>query len=143
MSKYEESSDDIHLIFNECLIKAGLNDVVNVKCVCDNRQKKITNLVKCTPLVKFISSNTDIVISVNEKVFDQLEDWQKHMVAEEAIAGISFDFEKDKLVTNKKDVQTHSGFVRNYGWPKYEVLCESIKTIYNKEQEEEAETETV
>lgn len=142
MSRYEESSDDINLIFNECLIKAGLNDVVNVKCLCDNRQKTIFKLQKSTPLVKF-ETNNDVYIIINEKVFDQLEDWQKYMIAEESIAGISFNFEKDKMEIRKGDIQTFSGFLRNYGYDRYEVLYESVKTIYNKEQEEEAETETV
>jgi hypothetical protein len=140
MSRYEESSSDINLIFNECLIKAGLNEVVNVKCLCDNRQKTIFKLQKSTPLVKF-ETNNDVYIIINEKVFDQLEDWQKHMVAEESIAGISFNFEKDKMEIRKGDIQTFSGFLRNYGYDRYEVLYESVKTIYNKEQEEEAEIE--
>ena len=140
MSRYEESSDDINLIFNQCLIKAGLNDVVNVKCLCDNRQKTIFKLQKSTPLVKF-ETNNDVYIIINEKVFDQLEDWQKYMIAEESIAGISFNFEKDKMEIRKGDIQTFSGFLRNYGYDRYEVLYESVKTIYNKEQEEEAEIE--
>ena len=142
MSRYEESSNDIKLIFNEVLIKAGLNDVINVKCLCDNRQKTIFKLQKTTPLLKF-ETNNDIYIIVNEKVYDQLDNFQKYMVAEESVAGISFNFEKDKMEVRKSDVQTFSGFLRNYGYDKYEVLCESIKTIYNKEQEEEAEMVTV
>lgn len=140
MSKYEESSSDINLIFNECLIKAGLNEVVNVKCLCDNRQKTIFKLQKSTPLLKF-ETNNDVYIIINEKVFDQLPDFQKHMVAEESIVGISFNFEKDKMEIRKRDFQTFSGFIRNYGYDRCEVLYESIKTIYNKEQEEEAEIE--
>lgn len=142
MSKYEESSSDINLIFNECLIKAGLNDVVKVKCLCDNRQKTIFKLQKSNPLLKF-ETNNDVYIIVNEKVFDQLVDWQRHMVAEESIAGISFNFEKDKMEIRKGDRHTFSGLLRNYGYDKYDIVCESIKTIYNKEQEAEAETQTV
>ena len=142
MSKYEESSSDINLVFNECLIKAGLNEVLNVKCLCDNRQKTIFKLQKSNPLLKF-ETNNDVYIIVNEKVFDQLEDWQKHIVAEESIAGISFNFEKDKMEIRKGDRHTFSGLLRNCGYDKYDIICESIKTIYNKEQEAEAETQTV
>lgn len=36
---------------------------------------------------------------------------------------------------------TFSGFLRKHGYEKYEVLLESIKTLYDAEKEEQAEIE--
>ncbi len=58
------------------------------------------------------------------------------MVAEESLAGVSFNYEKDKLDIKKGDVHTFSGFLKKYGHDRYEVLRESIKTLYNVKQEE-------
>ena len=82
-------------------------------------------------------TNNDVVIIINENVYDKLTDDQKIMVTEESIAGIHYDDEKEKVIITKGDVQTYSGLLRKYGYEKYEVLRESIKTIYNAEKEEE------
>ena len=50
---------------------------------------------------------------------------------------IKKDFEK--VIITKGDVVTYSGLLRKYGYDKYEVLRESIKTLYNAEKEETIE----
>ena len=47
-----------------------------------------------------------------------------------------FDTEKDKLEIKKGDVETFSGLLSKYGYDRYEVVRESIKTLYNVEKEE-------
>lgn len=42
---------------------------------------------------------------------------------------------------NKKLKTTFSGLLRKYGYDKYEVLRESIKTLYDADKEEQAEIE--
>ena len=68
-------------------------------------------------------------------IFEQLETWQKIVVAEESISGIVFDPEKDKLEIKTGDVSTFSGLLRKYGYERYEIVEESIKTLYNVEKE--------
>ena len=86
-------------------------------------------------MLKFETKN-DLYIFVNEQIFEQLEDWQKVIVAEEALAGVYFDTEKDKLEIKKGDVETFSGLLSKYGYDRYEVVRESIKTLYQVEKEE-------
>jgi len=135
MAKYEEPFDDTKEIFEGVILNAELDRYVNIKLLSDNKSKTITKVVKANPLLKFETKN-DLYIFVNEQIFEQLEDWQKVIVAEEALAGVYFDTEKDKLEIKKGDVETFSGLLSKYGYDRYEVVRESIKTFYNVEKEE-------
>ena len=135
MAKYEEPFDDTQEIFDGVIANAELDRYVNIKLLSDNKSKTITKVVKANPLLKFETKN-DLYIFVNEQIFEQLEDWQKVIVAEEALAGVYFDTEKDKLEIKKGDVETFSGLLSKYGYDRYEVVRESIKTLYQVEKEE-------
>ena len=52
------------------------------------------------------------------------------MAADEIIAGIHYDNEKDKLIITQPDIKTHSGVLSKYGYDRYEVLQESIRTLF-------------
>lgn len=134
MAKYEEPFKDTLEIFQNVISVADLERLITVKILSDNKSKKIYNVYKSSPLVKYETKN-DVYIFVNEVIFEQLEEWQKIMVAEEAIAGIYYDAEKDKLEIKKHDVNSFSGLLRKHGYDRYEVLQESIKTLYNVEKE--------
>ena len=134
MAKYEEPFKDTQDVFNEVIESAQLDRYVNIKLLTDNKSKTITKVIKSNPLLKFETKN-DLYIFVNEQIFEQLESWQKQIVAEEALAGVYFDFEKDKLEIKKGDVETFSGLLRKYGYDRYEVVRESIKSLYNIEKE--------
>lgn len=139
MARYEEPFDDTKEIFETAISNAELSRFINFKLLINNKQKVIYNPpIKATDLVRHMT-NYDVIIVINEHIFEQLTDEQKIMVAEESIAGIHFDTEKDKIVMNKFDVQTYSGVLRKYGYEKYEVLKESIKTLFTVQNEEEAE----
>lgn len=134
MTKYEEPFKDTLEIFQNVISVADLERLISVKILSDNKSKKIYNVYKSSPLVKYETKN-DVYIFINEIIFEQLEEWQKIMVAEEAVASIFYDGEKDKLEIKKQDVNTFSGLLRKHGYDKYEVLQESIKTLYNVEKE--------
>jgi len=135
MAKYEEPFADTQEIFDGVIANAELDRYINIKLLSDNKSKTISKVVKANPLLKFETKN-DLYIFVNEQIFEQLEDWQKVIVAEEAVAGVYYDTEKDKLEIKKGDIETFSGLLSKYGYDRYEVVRESIKTLYNVEKEE-------
>tara|TARA_R100001510_G_C7633072_1_gene191656 strand:+ start:745 stop:1164 length:420 start_codon:yes stop_codon:yes gene_type:complete len=135
MAKYEEPFKDTQEIFDEVIRNSGLDRYINIKLLVDNKQKKkVAKPYKSPNLLKHETKN-DVYIIINELIFEQLETWQKLMVAEEAIAGISFDTEKDKLEIKTGDISTFSGLLKKYGYERYEVVEESVKTLYNVERE--------
>ena len=79
--------------------------------------------------------------SVNELIFEQLEEQHQLLVAEEAITSIVYDIEKDKISLKRGDVGitkrgAFSGILKKYGPETYEVVQESVKTLYNTKKEE-------
>lgn len=136
MAKFEEPFEDSKELFTTLIATAELNRSVNIEVLVNNRQKDIYKLYKTNDLTKY-KTGVDVFIVINEKVFDQLSDEQKLIVADESIAGIHYDSEKEKLTISKPDVSTFSGLLKKYGEKMYLELNELIKLIYAQEQNEE------
>ena len=143
--KYDEPYEDVQKVFDDIIAKTDLGNYVSIRILTDDKMKKIGKVVKATDLIKHIGGD-DVIIIINQEIFDQLPENLQVMQAEELLSGISFNTEKDKLEINKGDVDTYSGVLRKYGYdvpkkagnPTYEVLIESIKTLYEaKKQKEE------
>lgn len=134
MAKYEEVSEQNEDIFKALISEADLERYINVKILADNRQKTVYNVVKANALLKHMTAE-DVIIIINETIFDKLEDNQKSIVADEAIAYIGFDFEKDRLIISKPDIMVHSGILRKYGSEIYLILKENIKLLYSQKND--------
>lgn len=100
--------------------------------------KEVGKVVKANDLLKHLAGE-DIVILINEKVFEELEDEQRLMVVEELVAEIYFNPENGKLTLVKPDFNTFSLFLRKFGYDKIEVLRESVKSILSNNDAEDAE----
>ena len=138
MAKFEEVFEDTQALFTNFTSQIDNLRGVNIKILAQNRLKEIAKVVKANDLVKHMT-NEDIIILLNEQIFEQLEDEQKFMVVEEQIAKIYYDEEKDKLSIVSPDVNTFSLLLRKYGYDKYERLNESVKALFSQEAETEAE----
>lgn len=140
MAKFEDIHEDIKTIFNTLIVSKELNRNVNIELLSDIKQKVIYKVVKANELMKHVTNN-DIYIIVNDVIFDQLEEWQQIIIAEEAITTIVYNEEKERIEIKKGDVGlttvgAFSGILSKFGVDRYEVVQESIKTLYNVEQEE-------
>lgn len=129
MAKYEEPFEDVQKIFEDLINTYSINEFANIKILSDDRQKVVGKIVKANPLVQHLAG-VDIVIVVNEEIFEQLEMEQQNLIAEELLAGISWDEDKERIILSKGDVNTYSGILSKYGYKQYEVLQESIRTLY-------------
>lgn len=138
MAKFEEVFEDTQALFTNFTAQVENLRGVNIKILAQNRLKEIAKVVKANDLVKHMT-NEDIIILLNEQIFEQLEDEQKLMVVEEQIAKIYYDEEKEKLSIVNPDVNTFSLLLRKYGYDRYERLNESIKALFSQEAEVEAE----
>ena len=145
MAQYLEVLEETKTIFDEAIVAAGLDKYIDIKILANNDLKEIGKASKANDIVKYMNS-IDVIIVLNEDIFDQLEEHQRLMKAEEILAGIVFDPETSKLTIKKGDVQTYSGFLRKYGYDTFEVMEESIKTFFNVKNnkgEESSEVKTV
>lgn len=140
MAKYEELFEDHAKLFTDFISQVDSLSDVNIKILGCANLKEICKVVKANDLLKHMT-NEDIVILLNEHIFEQLEDSQKKMIVEENVAKVYYDIEKDKITLIQPDVHTFSLLLQKFGYPEYERLMVSIKTLYAQQQEEEQEAE--
>jgi hypothetical protein len=143
MAKYSAVDETTKKIFMDAIEQAQLTQYIKFDVVNDSKAKKIHDVKKTSEQTKYYSDkDVDMIIFINEDIFWQLEDDQQVMVAKESIAGISYDSEKDVIKVEKPDRVTYSGLLRQVGYEKYNVLQESIKTLYQvKENKGEESSE--
>lgn len=134
MAKWGEPSEETIKAFNDVLLRTNLENFINIKIIVNDDQKEVGKIKKLTPDIKFALGD-DLLIIVNEVILDQLPEVQKNMYIDELLCGVTFDAENERLNIGVPDVKTHSGFLQKYGYEKYEVMVESIKSLYDKEKE--------
>jgi hypothetical protein len=140
MAKFEQPFEDTKAIFDGVIVNADLDRNVTIEVLVNNRQKEIYKPIKTNDLTKY-KTGIDIFLVINEKVFDQLTEVQKVIIADEALSGIHYDNEKEKLIVSKTDFTTYSGILRKYGAEQCIELKELVKLIYAQEKNSEVETE--
>jgi hypothetical protein len=138
MAKFEEPFEDTQALFTEVISDAGLHLNVNITLLTNNKAKDLFKINKANELLKY-RTNDDVIIILNEKIFEQLPDDQKRIVVEEAVAYISYDSENDKVVITTPDFMAHSGILRKHTFETIDVVRESIKTLYQAEKQAEDE----
>jgi TRAP-type C4-dicarboxylate transport system substrate-binding protein len=136
MAKYEQVFEDTQALFNQKILDAGLDRFMMVTVLATNQSKKIYDVQKANEITRFRTGD-DVYIFVNDLIFEQLTPEQQSIVAESAVAHISFDTEKDKIVITKPNFKAHKPIIKKYTYDVLEVLEESIESLYQKRKEEE------
>lgn len=142
MAKFEEPFEDTQDLYTEVIKAAGLDQYVNITILVNNKAKELFKINKANDLLKHRTGD-DIIIVLNEKIFEGLTDEQRRIVIEESLASIHYDMENEKLVISKPDVVTFSGVLAKHTFDKWEALRESIKTLYAAEKQVEDEAANV
>lgn len=139
MAKFEEPFEDTLDLYNEVIKSVGLDQYVNITILVNNKSKELFKVNKANELLKYRTGD-DIIIVLNEQIFEQLTDEQRRIVVEESLASIHYDMENDKLVITKPDVVTFSGVLSKHSFEKWNTLRESIKSLYEAEKQAEDES---
>jgi len=135
MAKFDEPFEDTQALYDEKIKAVGLDQFINITVVVNNTAKELFKVNKANDLLKYRTGD-DVLIVLNEKIFEQLTDAQKHIVVEDSLASIHFDSEKDRLVITKPDVIAYSGILSKFTFETWNVVRESIKTLYAAEKAE-------
>lgn len=138
MAKFEEPFESTQTLYNQAIQNADLARFVNITILTNNKAKEIFKVIKANDILSHIAS-TDIVIVVNEKILEKLTPEQQVIVVEESLASIHFDTEANKIVITKPDVVTFSGVLSKHTFATWNILRESIKTLYQAEKQAEDE----
>jgi len=132
--KFEEPFEETQELFDEKIRASGLDSDVNIVVLVSNISKQIFSIVKIGDREKYRSGD-DINIIINQKIFDQLTEPQRHVVAEEALASISYDYEKERVVISKPDVITFSSILAKFKTETYLELNELIKLLFSQDKD--------
>ncbi len=141
MAKFEEVFEDTQVLFTNHTSQIDNLREVNIKILANNRLKEIGKVIKANDLVKHMTSE-DIIILLNERIFEQLNTEQKEIVIEELLAQIYFDGERSKVTLVKQDIP--SGFslvMAKHGLENYINAKLLIKELFSQAGEEDAENE--
>lgn len=134
MSKYTEVAPDIQEQFDRFISNIeGLGEL-NIKVIGCPKLKDVCKVSKSNDLLKHLTEN-DVIILINEAIFDALEPEQQLMVIEENIARIYFDAEKGKVTLNSPDFETFSLLLIKYGAEKCLNLKLLLKELLNSEED--------
>lgn len=140
MAKFEEPYEDIDALFVDVITNhSTLPETVNIKLLADNKLKKIFKVMRANDLIKYRTGD-DVFIIINQAIFDRLEEPQKMIVAEEAVAYIGYDIDKDKVTITEPDFLAHSGILRKHSFEVIERVRETIKSLYEAENQSEDES---
>lgn len=140
MARFEEPYEDIESLFDEVVVnQSTLPPSVNIKLLADNKSKKIFKVSRANDLLKYRTGD-DVIIIINQNIFEQLTDVQKMIVAEEAVAYIAYDMDKDKVLITEPDFLAHSGILRKHTFEVIENVRETIKSLYDADNQAEDES---
>jgi hypothetical protein len=134
MAKFEEVGEDTIALFNTHIEKSYIPRNVKIKIVSNDKIKKEFGKVnKAQDIVKFLT-DYDVVIQINEPIFDLLEDVQQEYIVRDLLSQISYDMDKDKINIIQHDINTSSVVLRNYTIDTYLSIKESIVTLQEQKQ---------
>lgn len=137
MAKFEEVYEDTLSLFQKHIDQTSIPRMVKIKILSNDAIKKEFGKVsKTNDIVKFMT-DYDVVIQINEPIFDQLDDKQKEYIVRDLLAQIVYDMEKDKISIVSHDITTFSGVLRNFDIDTYLSIKESIITLLEQKQIEE------
>ncbi|MDA3780404.1 MAG: hypothetical protein PF487_09345 [Bacteroidales bacterium] len=136
MSKFVEVLEETQEMFNEVLDNTSIPQWVEFKLLANNNQNELYTVKKMSELFEVLTDNLNVVIVLNEEVFDQLDDPQKLLVFEEALTGVAVN-ENDKISLEKFDFTTYGGMLSKHGDETMIRLKESIIAVFQQKKEKE------
>lgn len=131
MDKYYELFKDVEDKFLNAISQADLEHKVNIKVLGCKNQKEVTKVAKASPITKYLGNMVDVILTVNEEIFEKLSELHQNMVVDEALAEISWDNEKDKLVISKPDFSTFTLILQKYSCDEMLAERDVVKAAYS------------
>mgnify|MGYP003677988757 FL=1 len=137
MAKFEEVFEDTLGLFNKHIESSSIPRAVRIIILSNEGIKKgFGNVSKTQEFVKFMT-DYDVIIQINEPIFDQLEDNQKEYVIKDLLAKVFYDVDKDKVSILQHDITTFSGVLSKFDINTYLSIKESIVTLLEQKQIQE------
>lgn len=116
MAKITKASDDVTNTIQEVVDKMGLTLYARFFALNISGQKQLVKVTKASPTTEYFSNTSDsIIVYVNEEIYDMLEPKQRNMLIANALYGVDYDDEKDKLNVNQPELGISMQGYQQYG----------------------------
>ena len=136
MAKIFKPSDETIDFVEQHFAETGLERFITLKVIGVSKQSQVFNVSKANGLIEYIGNLDDaIVVSVYEEAFDRLDDNTKTLLIRDALAQVSFDDEKEKLIVSKPQISVTVGGRQTYGERLIDAVETSIHVIDAIEEE--------
>lgn len=137
MAKFEEVYEDTMTLFKRAIEDSQIPKFLRIKVLSNDGLKDCPGKVsKSQDIVKFMT-NYDVIIQINEPIFDQLADNQKEYIVKDLLAQIHYDLDKEKLSIKNPDVTTFSGVLRQYDIDTYLGIKDTITSLLEEKKIQE------
>lgn len=139
--KLENASQDFERKFNSVLEKTTIPTHVEFALLSNDKMKEHYKILKANDVTNYLAE-VDIVVIINERIFDMLDEELQNMLLDEMLSVVYVNMDNDKITINKFDVNTTKGFLNKYGIEGFERYIGSINAITEQLKEKKKEEET-
>ena len=142
MAKLGSVSDETKELIEQLVADAGLENFLRVEVINIAKSKQLFKVAKANPTTEYLAKMPETVcIYVYEEAFDRLDDKAKRLTAQDAVASISFDTEKDKIIITQPQICVSLGGRMKYGEELLDAVEAGVLAIQQIEDEKKAEKE--
>lgn len=135
---YKINSENLDL-FNDTLAQTSIPQWVSIELLGNNAQNDVYQVKKVNDLYETLTNGTNIIIIINEEIFDGLSDDMKNILFVEMLTSIEIDYDKDSISIKKYDFTTYSTILEKFGADNLVKLKESIISLFDQKREREKE----
>lgn len=140
MDKYYELDEDTIKAFKDVFNKKAFPINISFQFIGCSSQKALIKISKVSDLYEFVLEK-QLVVSVNEELFDAFDDESKTILFEQEIDKLAVDADKGKIKMVKPDLNTFSGLVNKYG---IEAVSRANSVeVLSVQQKEDADSEFI
>lgn len=140
MSKFHELFEDQKELFTTAINKIDSFREINIAIIGCNSLKELYKVSKANELTNYLSDDgVDVIIQVNEEIFETLEEQQQSYIIDEALAMIYVDPENGKVKIIQHDFSGFSLVMLKYGIEESVKTDQLIKAAFAQKKEQDAE----
>lgn len=113
MAKIYEVSEETMNLFLKKLGETGQQNYFTIDVVGKEMKNDIYKVAKANDYVQD-KMKIDVIIMLDEEIFDTLGEDDKNLIVTEALCGLVYNPEKDALTLEKPDIQTFGGILEKF-----------------------------
>lgn len=142
MAKITKASDDVIDAVQKVVDSMGLFNYASFFVLNITGQKQLVKVGKASATTEYFSKSSDsVIVYVNEELYGMLEPIQREMLIANALYGVNYDTERDKLNVAQPELGISLPAYRKYGielMNAAEAVQLALQQIKEKEDERKA-----